>query len=537
MQNKTVIYVVVAVAFLCICTGTLGAAGAAVYWAQSQAELVAEEAFTEFAPVLSDEQSEAIPENIAIDEAIEPATESDAVVESAAEEDEVASEIEAALEEAAEAGIDDMPLEVMTYGLEMGTTAEAMGDGLLNLGLLLIEPELGDEQWRTEVDTYGAAVQQAHQALTEMSVPAEMTDIHNALITATADCDAAVGHIGTGLDSNSEADLLTATDLLNQCAEKMAEPGAMMEAYAAQFDTFGSIEDDSFGESGLTFNEDAIQLEVINQSSYVDDYGSMYIIGEVRNASDQAVQYVEIVADLYDGSDALLESTYSYAFRDIIPAGESSPFNIYFTDEIDFDRVDIVAQGDPTNDVPFIGLDLVHHTQYDEDEFVYVIGQMQNNSTEAVEFAEVMATFYNESGEIVNTGYTFSEHDIILPGEISPFSIFIDKVDGIASYDLMLQGDSTDAQPRTDLVVLTYTDTIDDFDFFSITGEIQNQGDTPAEFVQIIATYYDAEGNIAGTDFGFTDLDVLNPGETSTFEVFTTNREVYASYELYVQGD
>lgn len=48
-------------------------------------------------------------------------------------------------------------------------------------------------------------------------------------------------------------------------------------------------------------------------------------------------------------------------------------------------------------------------------------------------------------------------------------------------------------------------------------GYVKNNGNTPAEYVEINATGYDAEGNIVANDTTFVDDDAIAPGATSPF--------------------
>jgi len=55
------------------------------------------------------------------------------------------------------------------------------------------------------------------------------------------------------------------------------------------------------------------------------------------------------------------------------------------------------------------------------------------------------------------------------------------------------------------------------------------------KFVKIIATFYDAAGSVSGTDFGYTSIDILTPGQKSPFTVLYEATAAHASYRLQVQ--
>ena len=50
-------------------------------------------------------------------------------------------------------------------------------------------------------------------------------------------------------------------------------------------------------------------------------------------------------------------------------------------------------------------------------------------------------------------------------------------------------------------------------------GEVKNTGNVPINYVKIIVTFLDPKGNVADTDFTYTELDVLRPGQSSAFKL------------------
>jgi hypothetical protein len=76
-----------------------------------------------------------------------------------------------------------------------------------------------------------------------------------------------------------------------------------------------------------------------------------------------------------------------------------------------------------------------------------------------------------------------------------------------------------------------------DVGWFHIVGEVQNNSDTPVEFVKVVATLYDDAGQVVGTDFTYTEIDVIPPGGKSPFETGTDEWTGTTNYRLQVQGD
>ncbi len=72
--------------------------------------------------------------------------------------------------------------------------------------------------------------------------------------------------------------------------------------------------------------------------------------------------------------------------------------------------------------------------------------------------------------------------------------------------------------------------------WYFIVGEIRNNSTQPMASVKIVATLYDGSGNVVGTDYTYTELDVIPPGGKSPFETGTDQWEGATNYRLQVQG-
>jgi hypothetical protein len=152
----------------------------------------------------------------------------------------------------------------------------------------------------------------------------------------------------------------------------------------------------------------------------------------------------------------------------------------------------------------------------------------------SIEFVRIVATLYDDAGQVVGTDFTYTEIDVIPPGSKSPFETGTDAWAGTTDYKLQIEGNAG-TLPRQDIAILSHSHYIDG-DWLHVRGEVQNTGDTPAEFVKIVVTLYDMAGNVVGTDFTYTNLDVVPAGETSPFETGTDHWPNFDHYEIQVQA-
>src|SRR5918994_1712666 len=54
---------------------------------------------------------------------------------------------------------------------------------------------------------------------------------------------------------------------------------------------------------------------------------------------------------------------------------------------------------------------------------LHVVGELQNTSPEPREFVEIVATLRGPSGNILDSSYTYSDVEVLRPGEKSPFDV------------------------------------------------------------------------------------------------------------------
>ncbi|MGD9891055.1 MAG: FxLYD domain-containing protein [Dehalococcoidia bacterium] len=71
-----------------------------------------------------------------------------------------------------------------------------------------------------------------------------------------------------------------------------------------------------------------------------------------------------------------------------------------------------------------------------------------------------------------------------------------------------------------------------------LVGEVANNTESTIEYVKIIVAYYAADGALVATDFTYTEMDELQPGETSPFDILTIDPPAGIDrHELLVEYD
>ena len=97
------------------------------------------------------------------------------------------------------------------------------------------------------------------------------------------------------------------------------------------------------------------------------------------------------------------------------------------------------------------------------------------------------------------------------------------------------------AQIKQDISILSSSSFKDNLGYFHVVGEVKNNSTTDSfNYVKIVSTFYDDTAKVIGTDFTYTNVDVLRPAEKSSFEIILNDAqqsEKVSNYKLSVSAD
>ena len=87
-------------------------------------------------------------------------------------------------------------------------------------------------------------------------------------------------------------------------------------------------------------------------------------------------------------------------------------------------------------------------------------------------------------------------------------------------------GSTPPPTPNGSLKILSQTHYIDSVDSYHVVGEVENNSSKTASYVEIIGTFYDANGTVVGTSFTFTEPLDLAPGAKAPFDLILISASV-----------
>jgi hypothetical protein len=175
-------------------------------------------------------------------------------------------------------------------------------------------------------------------------------------------------------------------------------------------------------------------VSILSSSQIRSEFGSTYIVGEVRNDLSDVVQFVQIVGRFYDSNDLLIDTDFTYTNLDLLRPGEKSPFRLIISDESVAQRIDnytLSVNWDPVfADPSAVAAATVLTIQEGEQRindlgWYEIVGEVVNGGTDDTEFVKVVATFYDETGRVIDTDFTYTDPTDVPAGQSAPFELTV----------------------------------------------------------------------------------------------------------------
>jgi hypothetical protein len=157
---------------------------------------------------------------------------------------------------------------------------------------------------------------------------------------------------------------------------------------------------------------------------YVNEFGTLHIVGEVQNTTSQAAELVRIPVNFFDAAGTLVDTDYTYTTRDFIPAGETACFDILVSDPpawttYQFEPVSFYQTDDPalrlTPTVVSAGLNGADRYR--------MLGQVRNDDVRRITYVQPVVTLYDATGAVLDCDYTYVQSNDLDPGQTSAFEL------------------------------------------------------------------------------------------------------------------
>ena len=209
-----------------------------------------------------------------------------------------------------------------------------------------------------------------------------------------------------------------------------------------------------------TIVQAAPQIEIVtSHTSFIDSIGYFNIVGEVHNVGDQAANYVEISATLYNSGNEVISTLSNYAASAVLLPDRKSPFRIEFVDITQSALVDhysLNVEFIPTDSIPE-QLEITSHNSSIVAGTFEILGEIENTGDSTATYVTVFVTCYDESGNVIQVGGAYTNPVDIGVNQKGPFRIWVDyeNTDLINSYILTVESENYAMIPEFNSYFLT----------------------------------------------------------------------------------
>jgi hypothetical protein len=204
----------------------------------------------------------------------------------------------------------------------------------------------------------------------------------------------------------------------------------------------------------------ASDVMILSHHGFLDAAGYYHVFGEVKSNGLNPLQFVQVTASFYNISGTFITTSNGFTEVDVLFPGRKAGFHILLYDKNSSAQVDHYTLDQPTyltyDKTKPPGLKILSHNKsLDTFGYIHVTGQLQNVGTNSTTYAEVIATFYDQTGTVLGCDYTFSNPSDLNPGQIAPFEVIFtynEVTVNISTYDLTCQSwDYSDTDPQVQL--------------------------------------------------------------------------------------
>jgi hypothetical protein len=320
----------------------------------------------------------------------------------------------------------------------------------------------------------------------------------------------------------------------------------LAQGETSPFDYYVNVEDEDTEEWSPTVtvtgsdegDVDRAEMEIVNDQFSEDEFGTLYLSGELVNLSDEPVLVNSLAGALADADDLILAADASYSLaRYLAPAGDENgndrtPFVISLDGPADtaetsyfYWDVDITEPIDTALDVT---IDLANAFIDDFDD-LHVIAEVGNEG-DLVLAIQLVAGLYAEDGTVLDAA-TVSAPIYIGPGESIPLSFDYfssvnsnaEELDRVDSYTVQIDSYWT-YETTVEVVALeTANETSETFGEGQVTftGDVLNTSTENLSSATLILALYDTEDNLVTSSWTsvYPEGDSFAPEASLPFEL------------------
>jgi hypothetical protein len=161
---------------------------------------------------------------------------------------------------------------------------------------------------------------------------------------------------------------------------------------------------------------------VLSYSAYTDTLGYLHVVGEVQNTGPNTLGQVTVNASLCNPSSMIED----YAMINLLLPQQKSPFDIFANATGNVCGVS-VSGANISNTQPYRDIQVIRQSSFVDRAGIYhVTGQVNNTGKSFAQAIEIVVTYYNSTGGVVQVGSTLTSPANLPPAQGAIFDVFSD---------------------------------------------------------------------------------------------------------------
>jgi len=201
----------------------------------------------------------------------------------------------------------------------------------------------------------------------------------------------------------------------------------------------------------------------------------------------------------------------------------------------------IPLEGRPTLEPSLVSIEVSKINPYETPVgSLWFLGEVENTSGANVEGVRVVVSLYDEDSRMVATESSFTELNLIPPGDRAPFAVLFTDPPRFREYAATAQGVAVAAREGAeyqDLEAVNCIGEAGEYSTYIIKGEVKNLGQFDAESVVVVVTAYDAQGRVVAIRDTYAESEVIPAGGSSPFTAHLSPAAgMVVTYTVQVRG-
>jgi hypothetical protein len=167
---------------------------------------------------------------------------------------------------------------------------------------------------------------------------------------------------------------------------------------------------------------------------------TLYVVGEVINGTSDPVFDVTVIATFHDASGNLIGATEGRAFLPKTQLTQANPFKLQLPNAPSgISDYHLTLRW---NDISIVNYDRATITaeEVKQENGIEITGEIRNDHRTELRNLIVVATFYDESGMVIDVVRGQASADTLAPGSTGTFSVQTDNPIAYSSYLVQVEG-------------------------------------------------------------------------------------------------